>query len=118
MLFVYFWILWSCLWCYFFHVAWWGSEKARTATPEFNAKYPWFTHPNLDKWNYWTMLLQSFTIFPIRAMIYVPTFIWCGVMHMSLGHVGEDSHIKRNISRFTMWWTCVLLCAVQGFQIV
>ena len=112
MLLLYAWLAWSSLWCYLFHIAWWGSERARTATPEFNQKYPWFTHPNLDKWNYWTMLLQSFTLFPIRAGIWVSTFCWCGVVHLCLGHVGEESHIKRKISCFALWVSGSILLAI------
>ena len=86
---LYLWLAWSVFWCFMFTQAWKGTEKARTASDETNQKYPWFKHPNLDKWNYWTMLLQSFTLLPIRVAIWLSAFIACGLIHLCLGEMGE-----------------------------
>lgn len=89
MLLTYIWLVWSGLCCYLFHLAWWGSKKAREAPAELSEQYPWFVHPNLQTWNYYTMLLQSFTLLPIRIALYLIAHFFCGVIHASLGEVGE-----------------------------
>ena len=113
----YFWMVWSCLCGYLFTMAWRGSRKARNAPKELNDRFHWFTHPNLHTWNYWTMLIQSFTIMPVRFLIYVLAHCVVGIVHASLGTVGEENYIKRRISNWTRGCCCPIILTVAGFRL-
>lgn len=113
----YIWLVWSAFWCFMFTQAWKGTEKARNASDEINEKYRWFKQPNLDKWNYWSMLLQSFTLLPIRVAIFLVAFFGSGLVHLCLGEVGEQNWIKRQISSYSLWASCATILFVQGYKL-
>ena len=113
----YVWLAWSAFWCFMFTQAWKGTEKARNASDEINEKYRWFKQPNLDKWNYWSMLLQSFTLLPIRVAIFLVAFFGSGLVHLCLGEVGEQNWIKRKISSYSLWASCATILFVQGYAL-
>lgn len=116
-MFYYIWMVWSCLCGYLFTMAWRGSRKARNAPKELNDRYHWFTHPNLHKWNYWTMLIQSFSIMPVRILIYILAHCVVGIVHASLGTVGEENYIKRRISNWTLGCCGPVVLTVAGFRL-
>jgi 1-acyl-sn-glycerol-3-phosphate acyltransferase len=41
------------------------------------------------------MLLQSFTLLPIRVAIFLAALLGSGLVHLCLGKVGEQNWIKR-----------------------
>ena len=113
----YIWLVWSCLCCYLFHLAWWGTEKARRAEREIKGQWPFFEHPNLLKWNYWTMLLQSVTIAPFRIALFVAAFVVCLIAQLCLGTVNEENWIKRRLSSLSIFVCILAIFLATGFKI-
>ena len=110
-----YWIYWSLFSCFIFHTAWWSSKKARTPDPELDKQYPEFRGLGEEKWCYWTMLLQSFTTFPIKFALWLFAIISCGLIHVFLGKVDENTHLKRRISAGALWFSATLIMIVCGY---
>lgn len=103
------WLVWSLLCCLVFHTAWWGSKNARTPNADLDRQYPWFRFTGEDQWNYWTMLLQSVTLFPFKFALFLWALTLTGSVHFCLGDVKEDSWVKRKISCYAIWLSMELI---------
>ena len=110
------WVYWTLFCVFIFHVSWLGAWNARTPNPELDRKYPWFRNLGEERWNYWTMLLQSFTLFPIKFAFFLFAVFSSGLCHLCLGEVTEKSFYKRRISAFSLWFSSRIILQCLGFK--
>ena len=110
------WVYWTLFCVCIFQISYLGAWNSRTPNPELDRKYPWFRSLGEERWNYWTMLLQAFTIFPIKFAFFMFAVLNSGLCHMCLGRVTEESYYKRRISAFSLWFSSHLLLKCLGFK--
>lgn len=71
--------------CLIFNLLWAQTERARNFVEERDGPHPTLRARQTDKWNYWTMLFWSLTIFPIRFWVWVFLLTIATPIHFMIG---------------------------------